>query len=148
MSITEKIKATNNKIEQNKAQYDFDRQTAKIPVLSSGNVSKYELLTRKDVLSEKDLLEKAAKMKRFEDSPLGKELKAQTDEAKRQYQKFDNTYEFDKIIKKEKPAFKKYMSYLIYNATHSFYKYYRDIKKFSNLSFKSKYSFLAKFFIS
>ena len=50
MSIHEKIKATNNKIEQNKAQYDLDRQTSKISVLSSGNVSKYEFLTGKDIL--------------------------------------------------------------------------------------------------
>ena len=64
MSISEKIKVINNKIEQNKAQYDSDRQTAKI----SGNVSKYEFLTGKDVLSEK-----AATMKIFESSPLGKD---------------------------------------------------------------------------
>ena len=38
-------------------------------------------------------------MKRFECSPLGKELKAQTDIAKKQYQKLDDTFEFDKIIK-------------------------------------------------
>ena len=30
MTITVKIKTINNKIEQNKAQYDLDRQTAKI----------------------------------------------------------------------------------------------------------------------
>ena len=30
LSINEKIKATNNKIEQNNAQYDVDGQTAKI----------------------------------------------------------------------------------------------------------------------
>ena len=42
MSIIEKIKAINNKIEQNKAQYDLDRQTAKISALSSGDISKYE----------------------------------------------------------------------------------------------------------
>ena len=36
-------------------------------------------LTDKDVLSEKIFLEKAATMKRFEYSPLGKELKVQTD---------------------------------------------------------------------
>ena len=53
MSISEIIKAINNKIEQNKAQYDLDRQTAKISDLSSGNVSKYEFLTRKDVLPKK-----------------------------------------------------------------------------------------------
>ena len=34
ISIREKIKAINNKIEQNKAQYNLDGQTAKISVLS------------------------------------------------------------------------------------------------------------------
>ena len=79
MSISEKIKGINNKIEQNKAQYDLDRKIAKIPALSSGNVSKYEFLTGKNVLPEKNLLEKVATMKRSEYSPLDKELKAQTD---------------------------------------------------------------------
>ena len=106
MSISEKIKAINNKIEQNKAQYDLNRQTGKISALSSGNVSKYEFLTGKGVLPEKDLLEKAATIKRFEYPLLGKELKAQIEIAKK-YQKLDNSYEFDKIIKKEKPTFKK-----------------------------------------
>ena len=65
MTTSEKIKTIDNKVEQNKAQYDLDRETAKISALSSGNVSKYEFLTGKDVLPEKDLLEKAATMKRF-----------------------------------------------------------------------------------
>ena len=39
MSISEKIKTIDNKIEQNKAQYNSDRQTAKVSALSSGNVS-------------------------------------------------------------------------------------------------------------
>ena len=66
MSISEKIKAINNKIEQNKAQHDLDRQTSKISALSSRNVSKYEFLTGKDVLPEKSLLGKAAAMKKIE----------------------------------------------------------------------------------
>ena len=41
MSISEKIKTINDKIDQNKAQYDLDIQTAKISALSSGNVSKF-----------------------------------------------------------------------------------------------------------
>ena len=53
MSIYVKIKAVNNKIEQNKAQYNLERQTSKISALLSGNVSKYGFLTGKDVLSEK-----------------------------------------------------------------------------------------------
>ena len=54
------------------------RKTAKISALSSGNVRKYEFLTSKDVLLEKEFLEKAAVLKRFEYCPLGKDLKAQS----------------------------------------------------------------------
>ena len=53
-----KSKRINNKIEQNKSQYDLDWQTAKISVLSCENVSKYEFLIGKDVLAEKDLNKK------------------------------------------------------------------------------------------
>ena len=121
MSISEKIKAINKNIGQNKAQYDLDRQTAKISALSLGNVSKYEFLTRKYVLPEKDLLEKAASLKIFEYSRLGKELKAKTDIAKKQYQNLDNTFEFEKIIKIEKPTLENYnKSNLIYNANFFF----------------------------
>ena len=66
MSISEKMKALNNRTEQNKAQYNLDRQTAKISPLSSGNISKYEFLNSEGVLPEKDLLEKADEIKRFE----------------------------------------------------------------------------------
>ena len=60
MSISEKIKAIKYKIEQSRAQYDLDGQTAKISALSSGNVSKYEFLTGKDVLPEKRLARKSS----------------------------------------------------------------------------------------
>ena len=58
MSLSDQIKTIDKKIEQNKAQYNLDKQTAKIFALSSGNVSKFEFLTGKDVLPEKDFLEK------------------------------------------------------------------------------------------
>ena len=81
-------------------------------------------------MPEKVLVEKAATIKRFEYFLLGKELKAQFDIVKKQYQKLDDTFEFDKIDKKEEPTFKNYnKSNLIYNSKHSFYKYYRDSKK-------------------
>ena len=53
-----------------KTKLNLIRQTVKISILSSENVSKYEFLTGKDVLPEKELLEKAAAIKRFEYSPL------------------------------------------------------------------------------
>ena len=67
ISISENIKTTDNKIEQNKPQYNSYGETANISALSSGNVSKYEFPTDKDALPEKNLLE----LKRFEYSPLG-----------------------------------------------------------------------------
>ena len=76
-------------------------------------------------------------MKRFENSPLGKELEAQSDIAKKQNKKLDNTYEFDKIIKKEKPTFKKYNRLnLIYNSKCIFYKNY-NIKTFNSIYHKT-----------
>ena len=90
------MKAINKKMEQNKAQYDLDRQTTKISALSSENVSKYELLTGKDVLLEKELLEKATAIKRFEYAPLRKELKKQTSVTEKQYEKIDDAFESNK----------------------------------------------------
>ena len=64
----------------------------------------------------------------------------------KQYQKLDNTFGFDKIIKEEERTFKNYnKSNLIYNSKYSSYKYDRDSKKFHNLFLKSKYSFLQEF---
>ena len=59
MTVSEKIKIIDNKMEQNKAQYDLDTQIARNLAWSSGNLEKYQFLTGKNVLLEKDLLEKA-----------------------------------------------------------------------------------------
>ena len=82
MTVSEEIKTFDNKIEQNKAQCSLDRQTAKISALSLANVGKYEFLTGQDILPEKELLKKPAKIKGYEYSPLGSELKKQTGTAK------------------------------------------------------------------
>ena len=100
MRISQKIKTINNKIEQNKAEYNLDRQTAKIFAFLSGNNSKHEVLTGKDALPEKGLLEKAVTLKIFEYAPLSKEFKAQTRVAGKQYQGFNKLFKHDK---KEEP---------------------------------------------
>ena len=58
-------------------------------------------MTGKYVLIENNLLEKDVASKKFEYSPLGKKLKAQTDITKNQYQKFDDTDELDETINKK-----------------------------------------------
>ena len=93
ITVSKKIKTVDNKIEQNKAQYDLDGQNAKVSASSSANVTKYEFLTGKDVLPEKDLLEIAATIKRFEYSTLRSELRKQSSIAEKQYQKLDKVFE-------------------------------------------------------
>ena len=100
------MKITDKRELQQIVSNQLDRQTAKNSALLSGNFSKYEFLTGKDVLPEKYLLDKATTMKRFEYHPLGKELKVKTDIAEEQYQTSDNTFDFDKIIEKEKQHLK------------------------------------------
>ena len=63
MAVSKKIEAIDNEIEQNKTQYDLDRQTAQILVLSSRNVGKYEFLTEKYVLTKRALLKKLLQSK-------------------------------------------------------------------------------------
>ena len=48
MTITEQVKILDDKIKLNKAQYDLDREAAKISALSSKYLEKYEYLTGED----------------------------------------------------------------------------------------------------
>ena len=102
MTVTEKIKTMNNKIEQNKSQCNLGSQTAKISSLSSWNGRKYEFLTGEDIL----LTEKAAiiKKRKIEYSPLGIKLKKAEWHSKKKYQVLDKVYEFNKKDDVETPS--------------------------------------------
>ena len=107
MTVSEKVKAFDNKIEKNKAQYNLDRWTATILALSSVDNGKYEFLTDEDVFPEKGLLEKDATIKGFEYLLIGSKLKNQTIIAEKQYQKFEDVEELTTKNNKE-PTIKKY----------------------------------------
>ena len=68
MTRKEHIKILDNKIEANNAQYNLDRMNAEISAFSSGDLPKYEYLTKKDLGYKPDAFEQA----KFEYSPLGK----------------------------------------------------------------------------
>ena len=68
MTHQEQNKILDDKIEFNINQYKVDRLNAEISAFSSGDSNKYEFLTRKDLKSKPNALDKA----RFEFSPLGK----------------------------------------------------------------------------
>ena len=111
----------------------------------SGNVSKYKFLTGKDVLPEKDLLEKTAVMTRFECFLLEKELKKQTSVAEKQYQKFDSAFESNNN-EEDKTKNKKCRtsSNLVYNNCFIFNKYHK-IEEFAKRSLGSKLNNLKEF---
>lgn len=70
------------------------------------------------------MLQKVVTIKRFEHPTLGKELKAQTDIAKKQYQGLYRVYQFVRKEKDQKPKVNKYhISGLMYDSIHSRYKY-------------------------
>ena len=68
MTRKEQVKILDDKIKANNAQYDLDRMNAEISAYSSGNLPKYEYLTKKDLKYKPDAFEQA----KFEYSPLGK----------------------------------------------------------------------------
>ena len=68
MTRKEQNKILNVKIEANIAQYNLDRMIAEISAYSSGDLPKYEYLTKKDLKYKPDAFEQA----QFEYSPLGK----------------------------------------------------------------------------
>ena len=101
----------------------------KILALWSGNNGKCEFLTGKDVLPERDLLDKEAIMKTFEYSPLGSELKKQTSIAEKQYQELDKVHRDDtKLVTKKKES-----SNLVCNSL-SFNKFNVSYEEFFELS--------------
>ena len=83
MTCKEQNKILNNKIESNINQYKVDRLNAEISAFSSGDLNKYEFLTRKDLKYKPNALDKAT----FEFSPLGQTFSTGLDKTAQGYQK-------------------------------------------------------------
>ena len=71
MTRKDQIKILDDKIKANNVQYDLDRMNAEILAYSSGNLPKYEYLTKKD-LTKKGYKPDAVEKVKFEYSPIGK----------------------------------------------------------------------------
>ena len=67
---------TDDKIRDEKLQYDVNREEAKISALSSGKIDKYEFLTGEEILplDQRRMIEQA----KFTYSSLGKAFEKQT----------------------------------------------------------------------
>ena len=82
MTCKELNKILDDKIESNVNQYKVDRLNAEISAFASGDLNKYEFLTRKDLKYKPNALDKA----RFEFSPLGKAFSTRLDKTAQGYQ--------------------------------------------------------------
>ena len=82
MTRKEQNKILDDKIESNVNQYKVDRLNAEISAFSSGDLNKYEFLTRRDLKYKSNALDKA----RFEFSPLGQTFSTGLDKTKQGYQ--------------------------------------------------------------
>ena len=82
MTCKEQIKILDNKIESNINQYKINRLNAEISAFSSGDLNKYEFLTRKDLKYKPNALDKA----RFEFFALGKAFSTGLDKNVQSYQ--------------------------------------------------------------
>ena len=121
MTLTEQVKIFNDKIRANKAQYDLDREAAKISGLSSKDLEKYEYLTGEDLGYKPDVIQRA----KFEYSPLGEA--------------------FNKGLKKDvKKSIIKYSNDLVYSSVHNFNKY--SLPNYNEISsIDSKFDTINKF---
>ena len=68
MTRKEENKILDDKIKANNAQYNLERMNAEISAYSSGDLPKYEYLTKKDLTDKPNAFEQA----KFEYSPLGR----------------------------------------------------------------------------
>ena len=62
MTIESQVKILDDKINQNKADYDLYRKNAEIVALSSGKLDKYEYLTDQDLRYRPDTVQKGMDM--------------------------------------------------------------------------------------
>ena len=129
MTVTDQINILNRKIKQNEAQYDLDREAAKIFVFSSNNLDKYEYLTGEDL----DLKPSTVEQAKFEYSPLGKIFnKGLSEDDKKQgiLKRLENIRDkndellntFNTTNKSFKNKISSQRKKVIYNAEHSFAK--------------------------
>ena len=82
MTRKEQNKILDDKIESNVDQYKVDTLNAEISAFSSGDLNKYEFLTRQDLIYKPNALDKA----RFEFSPLGQTFSIGLDKTAQGYQ--------------------------------------------------------------
>ena len=117
MKLIDKFIILDDKIKASQAQYDLDREAAKISALSSKILDIYEYFSGEDLGHKPGQIDRA----KLEYSPLGEVLNNKT-KSKR-----------DKVVKKDKgDKTDKGYKHLIYNSQHTFAKF-KDVSDFKEI---------------
>ena len=95
MTRKEQHKILDDKIESNNNQYKVDRLNAEISAFLSGDLNKYEFLTRKDLKYRPNALDKEI----FEFSPLGKTFSTGLGKTAQSYQECNSYQGVIKLLK-------------------------------------------------
>ena len=119
MTVTDQIKILDRKIKQNEAQYDLDREAAKLSALSSNNLDKYEYLTVEQAKFEYSSLGKIFN-KGLSEEDRKEGLLKRLENIKDKNEEILNT--FNTTNKTPKNKTNNQSKKLIYNAGHSFAK--------------------------
>ena len=143
MTLNEQIKILDDKIKANKAQYDPNREAAKISALSSKELDKYEYLTGEDLRYKPDIIQRA----KFEYSPLGEPFNKvfKKDDKNKKVAKYDNDLVYDFVHN-----FNRYRLFNFYeiSSTESKFdtidKFYKDLLKLNNVKSKTEDTKLKK----
>ena len=119
MALTDELKILDNKIKSNQAQYDLNREAAKVSALSSKDLlQKYEYLNGEDLGQRPSALEKTM----FECSPLG--------------MSFRKAFEKNKA----KSGGKSKSDFNDDSKDYTFYKFYKGYDEFEEMPRESKYN--------
>ena len=151
MTVTDQIEMLDRKIKQNEAQYNLDREAAKISAFSSNNLDKYEYLTGEDLGLKPSTVEQA----KCEYSPLGKIFnKGLSEDDKKEgiLKRLENIKDknnellktFSTTNKSSRNKTSNQSKKLIYNAGHSFAKL-RNIDDIKNLSLNSMFTLMREY---
>ena len=130
MTLNDEIKILDDNIKANQAEYDLDREVAKMSALLSKELDKYEYLTGEDLGYKPGIVQRD----KFEYPLLGEVLSGKVKKDKQ-------NNKTDKRIKKDKQE-----KNLFYNSQHSFVKF-KDVSDFRDLSLDSMLKKLNDFFI-
>ena len=150
MTVTDQIKILDEKIKQNEAQYNLDREAAKISAFSSNNSDKYEYLTGEDL----DLKPSTVEQAKFEYSPLGKIFNkglSKDDKKEGILKRLENIKDKnDELLntinttnKASKNKINNQSKKLVYNTEHSFSKL-KNISDIKKLSLDSMFNLMRK----